>query len=484
MNNLRPNASRMAWIAILLYTSLLLILSLWGGELASRDPPRVAGIAREMAFSADYFVPRLNGQPFLEYPSLGYAPIALFLSASAQPSEFIALLPMALIGVATVWLTYLIGKRLEGERVGIAAGALLATTAGFFMLHRRCLVDPTLLFCVTLSLYGFVAGYGTTPKSFRHGALFYLGMAGGFLAKGLIGILIPSATVLTFLLWRRDLAAVRKLRLVWGAAVFIAPLAFWVAGVYGLADAPGGIVLEVITQSIWRFFSSSADHAAPFYFYFGPVLVNLLPWLLLPLVLLWIGRGSGGFANLFQRPLAQLSLAWFAVVFLGLSLASAKRVLYLGPLYPPFALLAALCWDRLAEAIPRLRRLVLPGLLAAAVVYLGLHFFLLLPGERQESLRTLFKAAGLESQGNQIYLVDAPEALRGAAVFYLGKTVPEIRAVDFQAEGIPPGSMLIMNIGRGDQGTAAKLETLGFRLLKEQFMGNSRFCLYAAPAAP
>lgn len=277
-----------------------------------------------MAFSGNYFIPKLNGQNFLEYPSLGYLPIALFLSTSSNPSDFLAILPVAFLGTATVLLTFLIGKVLANERVGLIAGFILATLSGFFILHRRCLVDPALLFFTVLSLYGFAAGYQAPSRRFRFFAIFYLAMAGGFLSKGLIGIAIPAATALVFLVVRRDLAGIRKLYLGRGIFLFLLPIGLWMAGVWRLEGLHS--VKEVVRQSLWRFLSSSADHSEPFYFYFIPVLLNTLPWTPLPLVWLWHRRRN-------PRPeksssvdlLALFALVWFLAVFVGLSIASAKR---------------------------------------------------------------------------------------------------------------------------------------------------------------
>jgi 4-amino-4-deoxy-L-arabinose transferase-like glycosyltransferase len=104
-----------------------------------------------MAVTSNYLIPRLNGEDFLEYPSLGYWPIALSLSMSKKPPDFLALLPMVLLGTGTVLITYLIGKKLAGERIGLIAGFILSTTPAFVSLHRHCRADPALLFFITLT---------------------------------------------------------------------------------------------------------------------------------------------------------------------------------------------------------------------------------------------------------------------------------------------------------------------------------------------
>ena len=80
-----------AWLFLLIFTLSIRIIPILNSELSIHDTARVAGIAREMAFTGNYLIPRLNGQNFLEYPPLGYLPIALFLLTSKNPPDFLAI---------------------------------------------------------------------------------------------------------------------------------------------------------------------------------------------------------------------------------------------------------------------------------------------------------------------------------------------------------------------------------------------------------
>ena len=124
-----------AWLPLLIFTLALQILTIWNCELSDRDSLRVAGIAREMAVASNYLIPRLNGEKFLEYPPLGYWPIALALSMSKQPLDFLAFLPIVFLGSGTVLTTFLIGKTLAGEQIGLIAGFILLWDG--FGLSRR-----------------------------------------------------------------------------------------------------------------------------------------------------------------------------------------------------------------------------------------------------------------------------------------------------------------------------------------------------------
>ncbi len=474
------NKSSKAWLALLIFTLALQILSVWNIELSGRDSPRVAGIAREMAVTSNYLIPRLNGENFLEYPSLGYWPIALSLSMSEKPPEFLAFLPIVLLGTGTVLITFLIGKTLAEERIGLIAGFILSTTPGFVSIHRHCRVDPALLFFITLSLYGLAAGCRESRKSFLFFLIFYLGTGGAFLSKGIIGAAIPLGTALVFFIMRKDLTAIRKLFLSPGILLFLLPIFLWGGSVW-LFEGPG-IIKEVLRQSLSRFFSPEAEHVKPLYFYFIPVLLNLMPWTFLPLVLLWY-RWSPSHSRepLPYGSLLKFAIAWFLTVLIGLSLASAKRALYLGPLFPPFALLSALGWDRIREKFPWVKRRELYGLIVIFLVYIGAFFLFIVPSERKLSFRPVFEAVSAQQTNGPVYLVAPAEALRGASFFYLGKKVPVLDRKDLlagQFEG-PQGTILVLDIYSNDRELLYNLLSKGYRRILHRKSGKDEVCVYS-----
>jgi len=466
--------SSRAWLVLLIFTLALLILSVWGLDLSGRDSPRVAGIAREMAVTSDYLIPRLNGENFLEYPSLGYWPIALTLSMSNNPADFFAFLPIVFLGTGTVLITYLIGKKLAGEKIGLMAGFILATMSTFITFHRHFRVDPVLLFFTTLSLYGFIAGHQATVKRFLFLSLFYVALAGAFLSKGIVGVAIPAATVVVYLATRRDFKAIVRLLLNPALLFFFLPIFLWVGGVWRLEGLD--IFREIIRQSLFRFFSSSADHAKPFYYYFTQVLAAPLPWTILLFVLIWCRWRSMPS----RKPLPHGSLLWFALVWLltgliGLSIASAKRPLYLGPLYPSFALLAALGWDRLREIFPKVKDREFYGLVIIFLIYAGVYLLVITPAERKESLRPLYKAVSSQQTTGPIYLVNPSETTRGASFFYLGKRIPVLDDQDVLSGWFDdrPGTTLLIDSYTSDSQLFSTLSSKGYRLLLQKKYGKT-----------
>jgi 4-amino-4-deoxy-L-arabinose transferase-like glycosyltransferase len=458
-----------AWLALLIFTLALLILSVLGLDLSGRDSPRVAGIARKMAVTSNYLIPRLNGEDFLEYPPLGYWPIALSFSMSRKPPDFLAFLPVVFLGTGTVLVTYLIGKKLAGERIGLIAGFILSTMPAFISYHRHSRVDPALLFFITLSLYGFVAGYQASEKRFRFFAVFYLAMAGAFLSKGIIGAAIPLGTAVVFLIVRKDFVGVRKLLWNPGLLLFSLPMFLWVASVWWFEGSE--IIKEVIRQSLWRFLSPSADHAKPFYHYFTRVFLAPMPWTLLLLVLLWYRWGPARLREPFsQGTLLGFALVWSLTVFAGLSLASAKRTLYLGPIYPSFALLAALGWDCIREKFPKVRRLEVYGLVVIFLAYIGTYLFVISPSESKESLRPVFQAVSKQRTNGLVYLVNPSETIRGASFFYLGRKIPVLNDQDVLSGRFDerPGTILLIDSYTSDNQFFLTLQSKGYRLLLQK----------------
>ncbi len=475
----RGKRSSRAWLGPLIFTVVLWVLSVWNLELSDRDSSRVAGIAREMAVTSNYLIPRLNGENFLEYPPLGYWPIALSLSMSEKPPDILAFIPLVFFGTGTVLITFLIGKTLAVKRIGLIAGFILSTTSGFVSLHRHCRVDPVLLFFVTLSMYGFVAGYQTSRKKFLFPTVFYLSIAGAFLCKGIVGAAIPIAAAVMFLVTRKDLKAIRKLLLSPGILLFLLPIFFWVGSVSWFEGT--GVIKEVIRQSFHRFLSSSADHAEPLCYYLIPAFLYLMPWTLLPLVLLWYRWDS----NHSREPLPysfllRFALVWSLAVFIGLSLASAKRYLYLGPILPPFALLAALGWDRIRERVPRVKRVEIYGLIVIFLCYIGTYLFYILPSEKQQNLRPVFEAASSQRTNGLVYLVNPSERLRGAAFFYLGKRIPVLKAQDLLMGRFEDrqGTTFVLESYRDDNQLLSYLRRKGYRLILDKKFG--KYCVFVS----
>src|SRR5205807_9421972 len=105
------------------------------------------------------------------------------------------------------------------------AGVAVASAALFCASGHFANPDALLDACTLLTLLAFWRGYR------RHdGSWFALaGVASGLamLAKGPVGLLLPSAVGFLFLLWQRQLRRLLDARLLWGVLTFLVVAAPW-----------------------------------------------------------------------------------------------------------------------------------------------------------------------------------------------------------------------------------------------------------------
>jgi 4-amino-4-deoxy-L-arabinose transferase-like glycosyltransferase len=315
----------------------------------------------------------------------------------------------ALLGTATIYTTYLIGKRLSGARNGLAAAAVMA----FMPLHavhsHYAAVDVPATFWVSLSLLGAVAA----AESRRARWYVLSGTAAGFAAAtkyncGLVVLSILTAHVLSCIRERktqnlraRHYLGLPALALVCTAAAF-------------LLGTPGVLIA---TNEFWRDFSYEMRHTSTGH---GLVFVgtgsgwwyhlshNLRYGLTAPLLALSV---CGAAYLAWKRRPAETALLAFAVVYYGLIGAFEVRFMrYLIPILPVLAVAAGTLLNALASAPKNepsrrhwLRNIALvAGVLACvwSLVYTCAHLTLFTdPDPRDKALAWLLANARGESVG-------------------------------------------------------------------------------------
>lgn len=381
--------SRLALLVVL--SAPLLFAGLSNHTFWFSDEPFVAEVAREMAAGGDWVVPRLNGEPFLEKPPLHYAAVAVSYRVLGV-TPFAARLPSAIAGVLTILATYLLGIRLLEERTAFWGALVLATTSLFFATVHYCLVDASLVFLVTAGFLAASHAFAPDPRGWAIPCL-HVAAALAFLCKGLVGPGLLVLGVGVFALVQRDWRFFARPGHVAGTALFAAIVGPWLA----LLWRAGGKAFyweAFVVNSVGRFLARSdlvprhdapGMHVLPFYDYAVKSLPsNFLPWTPL-LALAMISALGTSWKRLRARsnPLAPAPGAptwgerflWLSLLagVVALSAASAKRGVYLLPLFPLAALLAAREARRLADsgAMTRVWERAVLGLQAGVVLAMG-----------------------------------------------------------------------------------------------------------------
>ena len=464
------------------FAGIMLFCGLDTRELFSGDETRVAGITAEMVLDGDPVVPRLNGTPFLEYPPLYYQAGSLSLRLFGF-TDGAAKLPSAAAVFCAVLLLYVLARKLAlSPPNALAAGIILLTSAQFFQNSRKCMVDAMLAFFVLLAIFAFYAMTRTRNRRAQI-CLFLLyaaGLAGGVMTKGLIGFAFPWAglgiwLVLDDIFFGKKFTFFRYLFLGLGAVPALIPLLVWGYLLY-LREGEAALRTVFVTNGIGRFSGFQGDHVENFWFYF-----KKMPALFQPYLVFFLLAMVHAVLLLRRKRLPRemlLPLACAAAPFAMLCVSSAKRQVYLLPIYAAWALMTAwylfdrrsrikevfaqlspavrrgvlICGWTAAAAVPLVFLFLTPGwtkllpalglmltaaavfnrrcgaallILALAAEYVCIDTAFLARKNQEESLRLLFEACRkAEREKLRITLQGPPERTSGAAVFYMKKNLP------------------------------------------------------------
>jgi 4-amino-4-deoxy-L-arabinose transferase-like glycosyltransferase len=327
------------WIAALAGAVLLWFPPLATYHLFNPDEGRYAEIPREMAASADWVTPRLDAIKYFEKPPLQYWATAAAYTVFGE-HEWTARLWAALSGFLALLLTVWIGTRLYGAAAGYLAALVQGGSLLYLGLARITTLDMGLTATLELALAGLLllVQRGRTEQGARLGSLLLaLGAALAFLSKGLVGILIPGAVAVLYLLLRRDWGLVLRARPWWTILALALLAAPWVMLVE--QRNPGFSQFFFVHEQFTRFLTRVHLRYEPDWFFIPVLLLGFMPWTaLLPAIAqrCWQDLRDGDGASL-------LLAIWAGFGFLFFSLSQSKLVPYILPLFPALALLAGRC---------------------------------------------------------------------------------------------------------------------------------------------
>ena len=356
-------------IPILILISVCLVLfffRLGDRPLWDIDEGMHAATSKEMILNEDWITPTFNGEPFYDKPVFHNWLVALsFLILGF--TEFAARLPSAILGSGCVLLTYLLGRKMFCQNVGILGAVILATSIEVIVLSRSVVHDISLVFFVTLSLYLFYGGYKDARRRKRNLLLFYAALGLAVLSKGPVGLVLPALIIGVYLVFERNLKFFMQMQIGWGVLIFLAVASPW----YVLISLknPEYAGYFIIEQNLGSFLSSESRHSSPFYYYIPVLFGGFFPWsCFLPLAFVYPIRrkfksiqGSTGFL-----------VIWFITIFVFFSIASSKLATYILPLFPAASLLVALCWHELLNSqTAGIRRGFLVSFLPVVVIFLA-----------------------------------------------------------------------------------------------------------------
>jgi 4-amino-4-deoxy-L-arabinose transferase-like glycosyltransferase len=323
-----------------------------GVGLLGPDEPRYAAIGRAMAENGDLITPRLWGSPWFEKPPLLYWMVAAGTATGLNP-DLAARLPVALLSLAFLAISFHLLRREFDVEVGAVSTALLATSAGWITSSGLCSTDLPLAVCFSFAVFLALPLLRTEPPMqlvWRRLALIGICLGLGMLAKGLV----PLALCLPLVWFLR-----RFWRQWWLAFLCCAVVAGpWYVAAYVYN---GNQFLE---EFFWkhhfqRLYSVSLHHVQPWYYYFPVLLGGLFPWT--PLI------GLLALKQTWRDERTRFLATVFCFGFLFFSISLNKLPGYLLPLLPAMFVLIALQFEKLGTS-RAIRLWLLPCALLISII--------------------------------------------------------------------------------------------------------------------
>lgn len=397
-----------------LLLALLLLAILPMRDLWAPDEPDFAQCVKEMRLGGHWLLPYLNGAPYSEKPILYYWVMkasSLLLDAltgglgfTQGVAAWALRLPSVLAAVAFLAAFRRWAVRFLEPGVAESAALILATSPLWFWQSQFIQIDLLFSALLAWSWLCWLAGYLLLKRSEQHdgkaelinhehreitkglldlaswssrlrGEFFfgneprgwflkaYVWLALAFLAKGPLAAVLSLLLLATFLVWQRDLQALRRAYLLAGLGIALLLVAPWylAAGIRGGAQYAYELT---ILQNLGRA-TKAWDHVHPWWKYCEYILGDFFPWvLLLPALALHLRRQRS-----LDHPTQRFLLLAFLVPFVFLSAVQSKQGKYLLMGYPFLALLLGGLFRRLPPArTRRLGSLLVGGLALPAAI--------------------------------------------------------------------------------------------------------------------
>jgi len=313
------------WLAVVV---IALAIHLGGFPLLDADEGRNAEVAREMAATNDYVMPRLDGLPYLDKPVVYFAAEAAAMEVLG-PTELAARLPAYLFTLATAAALFFFARRLWGGDTPWIAAIVFLSMPLTIAFARTVIFDSALTFFVVVALAAFyLAVEGGRPA--RHWSILaWVSMGFAMITKGPVTFLLVLFVALPYAFWRKR---VRALFPIVGIVAFLAVIAPWLWGVTRVV--PEFLEYVLVTETAARMATDELKRTGPPWYFIPYLLGGALPWSIVALF---------SWKRMKKRELVYLAL-WIAIPFVFFSLNQSKRPQYILPLLPALALIVARIW--------------------------------------------------------------------------------------------------------------------------------------------
>lgn len=369
-----PHKTQVRYLMLLI--TVLYLFNFHVNDIWTPNESFYAESVREMFESGNFIDIQYNYRPRYNKPPLTYWAIALSSSIFGL-NEFGIRLPMIIMALGSIWLTYLLGKKLYGPKGGLYAMCIMAVSVQLIAVKQYASPEVPLTFFFTLTMYWFIKAYTENRNKYYYLAYVALGLT--VLTKGYPYIVVIGGIVGFHLLldsqfhlkvWFKKLLHI-KLHI--GIPIVLIIGLSWVIYMY---FTYGQDFWEIFQHETFeRAFTRDEKSMRPFFY------VEVISWSILPYSLAFfvaLGYYLFNYKNI--RKEIGFAFSWFVVMFIIFTAAKGKIPTYFIQAHPPMALiLTAFLINKTQLSKPlnfiRLYSFLLPSLLILGASFVLVYLF-------------------------------------------------------------------------------------------------------------
>jgi 4-amino-4-deoxy-L-arabinose transferase-like glycosyltransferase len=349
----QPSAFSVRHFIVLLIALVPYFIGLGDSSIWDANEAFYVETPREMMERGDYINPTFNYEPRINKPVLSYWIVAGFYHVFGV-SPAVQRIPIAIGGIVLVAAAFFLARAASSRydvNAGWWAAIGLAVSPRHLMFSRRIFIDIyiSMFMALTLLFFALAERYPERRRLFL--ILMYVSVGLGVLTKGPIAALLPGLVFAVYLAVHRELNRIGKMLIPLGTLIVLAIVVPWYAALYQHSGwAP--IQSFFFGENVARYVEGVGVNAdRPFWWYLPVVFSDSFPWsiLLIPAGLMWMReRRERSSADPSTR-IQSLLWIWILVIVGFFSLSAGKQDLYIYPIVPAVAALAAIVIGRALE---------------------------------------------------------------------------------------------------------------------------------------
>jgi len=343
----RASTPALHLLLLLLVAAGFFFVGLGRLPLLEPDEGRNAEVAREMLASGDWITPHYDTLPYLDKPVVFFWLVAGSYRGLGI-SEWTARFPSALMALGTMFLVWMLARRMFGDSAGVRAALIFASSPLALGLARMVIFDMTLTFFVVLAMVSFRMAEDRDFQGRAPDVVFFAAMGIATIIKGPVGFLLPLLSLLAYEAARGKIRELKRLRWGLGIIVFLAVALPWFVAV-SLRN-PGFPRYAFWQESILRFATGRAHRSGSIFYYLPVYFAGFFPW---SLALFFFGLNRWRSWKTLQQEQHRSTLfllSWAVVVFVFFSISHSKLPAYFLPALIPLSILMAHSWSELDRA--------------------------------------------------------------------------------------------------------------------------------------